>query len=304
MYWDADRVEYWSDIEQAFSVSSSQDNVWHGFLIRLIQIRSSFLQGGVMSDNCDISILESSRVKLKEIVEQKGLSDVAVSVLVKPLTAEEAIGKPGRRDFPIIEGKERVVEAEVLGAKGHAFTDSPADFIGKLGEILNLPLKTNRDCALYTATLNAILRHLGVAEKTVHCKDEEPEKCGKEIASYILKQWGKVRVGLIGLNPAIAEALIDTFGAENAKITDLDKQNVGSTKYGVEIWDGGEMARDLIKQSDVVLITGTTLVNGTFDSIMDCIQNYNKDYLVYGVTAAGICKLMGLNRICPYGRNN
>lgn len=257
-----------------------------------------------MKENYDTSVLESSRIKLKEIVEQKGLSDVAVSVLVKPLTAEEAIGKPGRRDFPIIEGAERVIEAEVLGARGHAFTDSPAEFIGKLGEILNLPLKANRNRALYIAVLNAVLRHLGLADKIVHCKDEEPQLCAKEIASYILKHWGKVRVGLVGLNPVIAEALIAAFGAENVKITDLNKQNIGSAKYGVEIWDGREMARNLIRQSDVVLITGTTLVNGTFDSIMDCIQNYNKDYLVYGVTAAGICKLMGLNRICPYGRNH
>ena len=256
-----------------------------------------------MNENHNNSILESSKIKLKEIVEQQGLFDVAVSVLVKPLTPEEAIGKPGRRDFPIIEGKERVIEAKVLGAKGHAFTDSPADFIGKLAEILNLRLKTNRNRALYIAVLNAVLRHLDLAETTVHCRDEEPQLCGKEIASYILKRWGKVKVGLIGLNPAIAEALIDTFGAENVKITDLNKQNIGPAKYGVEIWDGRKMAQDLIRQSDVVLITGTTLVNDTFDSIMDCIRNYSKDYLVYGVTAAGICELMGLNRICPYGRN-
>ena len=257
-----------------------------------------------MNKNHRTSVLKSSRIKLKQIVEQKGLSDVAVSVLVKPLTAEEAIGKPGRRDFPIIIGKERVIEAEILGAKGHAYTDSPADFIGRLAEILNLPLKTNRERALYIATLNAVLRHLGLADGTVHCKDEDPELCGKEIASYILKQWGKVRVGLIGLNPAIAEALISAFGVENVKITDLNKQNIGSAKYGVEIWDGREIPRELIKQSDVVLITGTTLVNGTFDSIMDCVQNYGKDYLIYGVTTAGICKLMGMNRICPYGRNH
>jgi len=257
-----------------------------------------------MNKNHSTSVLKSSKIKLKQIVEQKGLSDVTVSVLVKPLTAEEAIGKPGRRDFPIIVGKERVIEAEVLGAKGHAFTDSPADFIGKLGEILNLPLKTNRNRALYIAALNAVLRHLGLADGTVHCKDEEPEKCGKEIAAYILEQWGKVRVGLIGLNPAIAAALINTFGAENAKITDLNKQNIGSTRYGVKIWNGREMARDLIRQSDVAVITGTTLVNGTFDPIIDSIHNHGKDYLVYGVTAAGICKLMGLNRICPYGRNH
>ena len=257
-----------------------------------------------MNETCDTSILESSRTKLKKIVEREGLSDVGVSVLVKPLTAEEAIGKPGGRDFPIIEGKERVIEAEVLGAKGHAFTDSPAEFIGRLGEILNLPLKKSRDCALYIATLNATLRYLGLAEKTVHCKDEEPEMCAKEIASHILNQWGKVKVGLIGLNPAIGATLVDTFGAENVKITDLNKQNIGSAKYGVEIRDGRETTQDLIKQSDVVLMTGTTLVNGTFDSIIDCIKNYNKDYLIYGVTAAGVCKLMGMNRICPYGRND
>jgi len=248
-------------------------------------------------------ILESARIKFKEIVEQRGLSDVAVSVVVRPLTAEEAIGKPGRRDFPIIEGKERVIEAEVLGAKGHAFTDSPADFTGRLADILNLPLKMSRDRAIYVAALNAVLGHLGLAEKTVHCKDEEPEKCGPEIASYVLNKFGKIKVGLVGLNPAIAEALIETFGQSNVKITDLNKQNIGSEKHGVQIWDGKEMFQDLVKQSDVVIITGTTLVNGTFDSIMDCIRNYGKDYLIYGVTPAGVCKLMGLNRICPYGRN-
>lgn len=248
-------------------------------------------------------VLEGSRTKLREIVERKGLSDVVVSVLVRPLTAEEAIGKPARRDFPIIEGRERVIEAEVLGAKGHAFTDSPADFKGKLVEILNLPLKASKERAVYVATLNAVLGHLGIAEKTVHCKDEEPGKCGKEIASYILKKFGKIKVGLVGLNPAIAEALIETFSASSVKITDLNKQNIGSTKYGVEIWDGRKMTGDLISKSDVVLITGTTLVNGTFDSIMDCVRNYGKDYLIYGVTPAGVCKLMGLYRICPYGRN-
>lgn len=63
------------------------------------------------------------------------------------------------------------------------------------------------------------------------------------------------------------------------------------------------MTEELIKQSDVILITGTTFVNGTFDHIMLCVQNYRKDYLIYGVTGAGICKLLGLNRICPYSRN-
>jgi uncharacterized protein (DUF4213/DUF364 family) len=250
----------------------------------------------------DTFILEKSRVQLVEIVTKNRLLDAQVSVLVKTLTPEEAIGVPGRRDFPIILGKERVVEAEVLGAKAHAFTDSPGEFVGYLKEVLTLPLTSNRERSIYVATLNAILKHLNLIENTIHCKDEDPERCGKEIASQLLRTWGKVKIGFIGLNPAIAENLVETFGVGKVRITDLNKQNVNSSKYGVKVWDGNKMTEELIKESDVILITGTTFVNGTFDAIMHCIRNYRKDYLIYGVTGAGICKLLRINRICPYSR--
>jgi uncharacterized protein (DUF4213/DUF364 family) len=253
--------------------------------------------------NVETSVLEISKMQLAEIATKNRLLDTHVSVLVKTLTPEEAIGEPERRDFPIILGKERVVEAKVLGAKAHAFTDSPGEFVGDIKEVLNLPLTSNRERGIYVATLNATLKYLNLIENTIHCKDEDPERCGKEIASQLLKRWGKVKVGFIGLNPAIAENLIETFGAENVRITDLNKQNVNSLKYGVKVWDGDEMTEELINQSDVILVTGTTFVNRTFDHIMRCIENHRKDYLIYGVTGAGICKLMGLNRICPYSRN-
>ena len=248
-------------------------------------------------------ILQESLVKLREIIKENELFDVMVSVKAIPLTPEEAIGNPERRDYPIIEGKERVIEANVLGSKGHAFTDIPQEFNGTLKDVLELSFTSNQNRAVYVATLNAVLRHLGIVEGTVHCKDEDPEKCAKEIASYLFEKFGKVKIGLIGLNPAIAEMLINTFGVGNVKITDLNKQNISFLKYGVKIWDGRDMTQELIKQSDVILITGTTLVNDTFDFIWECIHNYNKDYIIYGVTVAGIGKLMGLNRICPYGRN-
>jgi uncharacterized protein (DUF4213/DUF364 family) len=239
---------------------------------------------------------------LADLVTENRLLEAHVSVLVKTLTPEEAIGAPGRRDFPIILGKERVVEAELLSSKAHAFTDSPGEFAGNLKEVLNLPLTSNRERSIYVATLNATLKYLHVIENTIHCKDEDPEKCGNEIASQLLKLWGKVKVGFIGLNPAIAENLVVTFGAENVRITDLNKQNVNSSRYGVKVWDGNKMTEELIKESDVILITGTTFVNGTFDHIMHCVQKYRKDYLIYGVTGAGICELMGFHRICPYSR--
>ena len=88
----------------------------------------------------------------------------------------------------------------------------------------------------------------------------------------------------------------------NVKIADLDPDNVGKSKYGVEIWDGRTRTEDLVEASDVVLLTGTTLVNGTFDAMWGEIQRHGKEYLIYGVTTAGVAALMGLNRICFYGR--
>jgi uncharacterized protein (DUF4213/DUF364 family) len=248
----------------------------------------------------ETSFLENSKIKMAKIITKNILLDAHASIFVKTLTPEEAIGEPGRRDFPIILGKERVLEAEVFGARAHAFTDSPGEFMGNLRAILNLSLTSNRERCIYVATLNAVLKYLNLIEKTIHCRDEDPERCGKEIASQLLERYGKTKVGLIGLNPALAENLIETFGVENVRITDLNKQNIHSFKYGVNIWDGNEMTGELIKHSNVILITGTTLVNGTFDNIMLCVRNFRKDYLIYGVTGVGICKLMGLNSICPY----
>ena len=251
----------------------------------------------------ETDIIERTRTRIREIAEKEHLLHVDVTVLAKPLTPEEAIGNPGRRDFPIIIGKERVIEATVLGSKGHAYTDSPQEFIGTLREVLNLELTTNQNRAIYVATINALLGNLKMAEKTVHCKDEEPEECALEIADSLLKKYGKTDVGLIGLNPAIAERLVDTFGPNHVRITDLNRDNIGEHRFGVEIWDGNERTEDLIDASDVVIFTGTTLVNNTFSRIWNRIQTQGKDYLVYGVTAAGVCLLLGIERICPRGRD-
>ena len=247
-------------------------------------------------------ILEQTIAPFKRIADKENLLDVEISVLVKPLTPEEAIGKPGRRDFPIIIGKERVIEAVVMGSRGHAYTDSPRDFLGTLKDVLNLRLNTNYNRAIYIAALNAVLGSLGMVDKTVHCKDEEPEKCALEIADHLLKKYGKTDVGLIGLNPAIAERLVDAFGAEHVYITDLNKDNIGKRKFGTEVWDGSTRTEDLVESSDVIIFTGTTLVNNTFGRIWNLIQSHKRKYLVYGVTAAGVCKLLDIERICPRGQ--
>jgi uncharacterized protein (DUF4213/DUF364 family) len=247
-------------------------------------------------------ILEQVRDMLRDTVVSHRMNDVALEVLAKPLTPEEAIGRPERRDFPIVEGKERVIEAIVLGARGQAFTDSPADFTGGLRDVLDLSLNSNRNRVLFVATLNATLRYLNQVEGVVHCKDDDPETCAAEIAAHARKT-GAHSVGLIGLNPAIAEALVKEFGPESVRITDLNRANIGARRFGVEILDGRTQAGNLIRSSDLVLITGTTLVNGTFDEMWALAEQEGREAIVYGVTAAGVCRLMNLPRICPCARN-
>jgi hypothetical protein len=249
------------------------------------------------------SLFEESRTRFNKIVRQNKLDDVELSVLVKTLTPEEAIGEPGRRDFPIVLGKERVIEAEILGCRAHAFTDSTGEFLGRLRDVLAFPLSSSRERAIHIATMNAVLKHLNMVRGTIHCRDQDPVRCAKEIAASASDAWGRCVVGLIGLNPAIAEALGERFGFENLRVTDLNQANIGRVKYGVEIWDGRERTEELIRHSALVVLTGTTLVNGTFDRILQLIRHFEKDYLIYGVTGAGVCRLMGLNRICPYGRD-
>ena len=254
-----------------------------------------------MDTNKGAGIIEASRPKFHEIVKENGLMDSSVTVSTRPLTTEEAIGNPIRRDYPLIEGRERIIEARFSGARGHAFTDSPQDFEGTLSEVLERTDDTNQDRAIYLATLNAVLRHLGLIRGTVHCRDEEPETCSRHIARHIKETWGEVRVGLIGLNPAIAEALVRTFGREKVRITDRDRKNIDGQRHGAQIWDGRTRTEDLVKETDVVLATGTTLGNGSFDVIWDLIRRYGKPHLFYGVTVAGISHLMGVERICPCG---
>jgi uncharacterized protein (DUF4213/DUF364 family) len=255
-----------------------------------------------MNDEHRGGILETARRMLRRIIEDRGLFDMPVSVLAKPLTPEEAIGNPGRRDFPITVGKERVIEAEVAGAKAHAFTDSPGEFVGTLKDVMAFSLGSNRERAIFIATLNSMLKSLGMIKGTLHCRDDEPEKCAGEIASTLFQRHGRCRIGLIGMNPAIAEALAKSFGPENVLITDLNPNNINTVKFGVNVWDGRTQTEQLVLSSDVVLITGTTLVNGTFDGIWRTLQDPEKPYYLYGVTGSGICELMGLNRQCPYGR--
>jgi len=87
------------------------------------------------------------------------LDDTVKVISSRPLTPEEAIGRPDRTDYPILKGKEFMIEATFRDAKGQAFTDMPGNFQSTLQDILDLELKDNFERAVFIAGFNAVMRY-------------------------------------------------------------------------------------------------------------------------------------------------
>lgn len=243
-------------------------------------------------------VLEEVKENLQAIAASHHLGDAAVRVTIGTLSVKQAIGNPSRQDFPLLQGKEVMIEAQFRGSYGQAFTDWPSYFNGSLNDVLSLSLNTNDNRALFIATLNAVAAHLNLVNRTRHCHDEEPEECALQIAQHILADSGKVKIGLIGLQPAILENLVLTFGIDNVRCTDLNLKNIGTTKYRAEIWDGRTDTEKLIKWCNLVLATSSTIINNTFDEIREKAIAQGKRLIIFGVTGAGVSALVGLEMLC------
>jgi hypothetical protein len=248
-----------------------------------------------------IPIIEDVRKRFSALIKKRRLGEEEVWVKIVPLSAEQAIGKPERDDFPILKGKEVVIEAQFRESFGHAFTSQPGEFRGTINDIQDLDLNTDRNRAAYICTLNAVMAHLGMVTGTRHCRDDEPERCGKYIAQTLFERFGMIKLGLVGLQPAILENLVGTFGADNVHCTDLNPDNIGSNKFGVIIWDGTTENTALVRWCDVVMITSSALVNNTFDDVRQKALSAGKHLISFGVTGAGICELLGIERLCTFG---
>jgi hypothetical protein len=155
-----------------------------------------------------------------------------VMVKARALSAEEAIGNPEADDFPIQKGKERLMQAEIHGASGQAFTDRFGDYEGTLEEILAAPLSNNYRRAVFVASLNAALRYLGLIEGTVHCRDQQPRQCAEALGDFIRDHYGKVKIAQIGFQPRMVETLASRFQVRGL---DMDPENIGNRKFGAMI---------------------------------------------------------------------
>ncbi|MEW6077317.1 MAG: DUF364 domain-containing protein [Thermodesulfobacteriota bacterium] len=233
------------------------------------------------------------REKFARICREQNLMDQNVQVKARTLTVEEAIGNPEADDFPLQQGKERLMQADFLGSSGQAFTDRFGNFEGALRDIIDSPLTNNFRRAVFVATLNAVLKHLGRTDRTLHCRDREPVECASELARFIEKEYGRAKVVQIGFQPAMVEAVSRNFPY---RILDLDPENIGMEKRGARI-EGPDATADALAWADLLLVTGTTIVNGTVDQFLT-----GKPVLFYGTTIAGAAALMGWKRFCARGK--
>lgn len=241
-----------------------------------------------------MEFLENIREKFCRLVKDKLLTDEEeVQVIsARPLTPEEAIGRPERQDFPILKGKEFMIQANFKDSSGQAYTDMPGNYHGTLREILEMPLRNNYERAIFIATLNAVMRHLKLVDKTIHCRGQEPGWCATRLVEYVREYFGNPRIAFIGLQPAMVTSLVGQFPI---RVTDLDPDNVGQHKCGVMIEDA-QHTEEIIDWSDLVLATGTTAVNDTLLGLIG-----KKPVIFYGVTISGIACLTGYERYCPFG---
>jgi uncharacterized protein (DUF4213/DUF364 family) len=248
-----------------------------------------------------VGSLKQARERLKKTLDQKG-QDRSSWVHVRPLDPDEAIGKDADPSFVIKKGKERVIEATFDGHRGQAFTDRPSIWSGNLAELLSLDLEDIPNRAVFVAGLNAVLSAVEELPGTLHCMDEDPSRCGPEVARILYDRFGPVRIGLVGLQPAILKALVARFGPDEVRVTDLNPDNIGETRAGVSIWDGEKDLPRLVGDCDVGLVTGSSVVNHTLDEILECFQQAGKPLLLFGNTISGVAALLGLERLCPFGR--
>lgn len=156
-------------------------------------------------------LYDELKKRARELFIQNGIMEKPVKVKARALTSEEAIGNPEGDDFPIQKGKEKLMQADFEGFLGQAFTDQYGDFEGTLAEVLDMPLGNNYRRAIFVATLNAVLRYMNKADKTVHCRDEEPSQCALKLRDYIKEKYGMKKVLQIGFQPRMVEFLSAHF---------------------------------------------------------------------------------------------
>ena len=224
---------------------------------------------------------------LRDAIARHHLDERSISLKSRGLTPEEAIGRTARTDYPILNGREVMLQARFGEALGQAFTSAPVDFEGSLADVLELDTTHDPQAAgMLVATLNAVLRAVGEIGNTVHCRDDGPELCAERYAALVRERFGTPRIALVGFQPALLARLSKEF---SVRVLDLNPEIVGTVRSGVLVEDGMAAYQDVVRGwAELVLCTGSTLCNGSFVNFLDI----GKPVLFFGTSCAGAAHVL------------
>lgn len=210
-------------------------------------------------------------------------------------------------DYALIRGPEHLLNCVYRGCIGQASTASPREYRGRIIDVLNLDLGVISNRGIFYAFLNALYRSLGFIKNTVHCRSSEPIKCGVELVRHILSRYGiSRRVLHIGYQPGHVEYMT-RYLRDSLLVTDLRSGTVWRSKFGRLIYDG--LFDDAyIGVSDIILVTGSSIVNKSFWRIISRAYYMGKEIYLYGTSASAIAYFINkfmpfkISIFCPYAK--
>ena len=243
--------------------------------------------------------LELLTEKFRKLVQERDI-DPLEEIFLEPLGVQEAIGDPTPfRDFPLLKGKEKLIQADFRGSKGQAFTSYPLRWHGTVREVIDLKQDGGKNTAIFIASLNAVGRSIDLCKDTVHCRNEEPERCAGKIADYVKENFPSVTVGMVGYQPAITNALCEALGRGSIRVIDLDPENMGRMVCGsVTIGNGTTDLDRMAEEVDLAMATGSTIANGSLGGVLYAFRKRDKPIYFYGTTIACAASLLDLKRLC------
>lgn len=210
-------------------------------------------------------------------------------------------------EYALMRGKEILFTCNFRGVKGQVFTVAPRFFHGTIGKVLELDLTRLENRSIFYATVNAVLRYLGVIKRSLHCSGHQPEECGRKLVKWITSRYGyNVRVLHIGYQPGHVRVL-RRFLKDNLIVTDLSEELIGKRLYDKLLIVDGVVNDTLINYVDVVLATSSSIINKTFHDILLRSMLLNKELVLYGVSGMGFVALLKhydigskIEVFCPY----
>jgi hypothetical protein len=199
----------------------------------------------------------------------------------------------------LTSGKGLSVRGEFNRFYGDSFAYEPKPFRGSLLDVGAMVFGKSPDKAVFFAVLNAVYNYLGLVQGVIRCSRNETKACGKCLAEYIHKNFGKgVVIAHIGYKPDHVAMCAKIF---KSYVTDLDPENIGKVKFGRKIL-GAEKNEEVIKKADIACIAGSSIVNGTLPRLLELCETYQTEPIVCGVTVSAAAKILHLRHFCPFAR--